>query len=89
VYRRRLALLQEVLAAVGVEAPLPDGGFYLWAPAPDGDAWSLAEALAARLGIVVTPGDTFGPAGRRHVRLAAVQPDERLALVADRARAPG
>lgn len=87
VYRRRLGVLRDVLARLGVDAPLPGGGFYLWAPAPGGDAWALAERLASRIGVIVTPGDTFVPAGADHVRLAAVQPDDRLALVAERAAA--
>ena len=82
VYRRRLARLREVLAAVGADAPLPEGGFYLWAPAPDGDAWGLAAVLAERAGVIVTPGETFGPDGAGHVRVAAVQPDDRIELAA-------
>jgi len=84
VYRRRLARLREVLAAVGVDAPMPDGCFYLWARAPDGDACALAATLAERAGVIVTPGETFGPDGAGFVRVAAVQPDERIELVARR-----
>jgi succinyldiaminopimelate transaminase len=84
VYRRRLERLRQVLAAVGVDAPMPDGGFYLWAPAPGGDAWALAATLAERAGIIVTPGETFGPDGAGHVRVAAVQPDDRIELAASR-----
>lgn len=84
VYRRRLERLRTILAAVGVEAPMPDGGFYLWAPAPGGDAWAVAGRLAAEAGVIVTPGETFGPAGAGHVRVAAVQPDDRIELVAQR-----
>ena len=84
VYRRRLARLREVLAAVGADAPMPAGGFYLWAPAPGGDAWALAASLAERAGVIVTPGETFGPAGAGFVRVAAVQPDERIELAAAR-----
>jgi aspartate/methionine/tyrosine aminotransferase len=84
VYRRRLDRLRAVLSAVGVEAPLPGGGFYLWVLAPDGDAWALAATLAERAGMIVTPGDTFGPGGAGFVRVAAVQPDERIELAARR-----
>ena len=51
----------------------PDSGFFVWTTAPggDGDAW--ARHLAARAGIVVMPGSAYGPAGRRHVRIAAVR----------------
>jgi succinyldiaminopimelate transaminase len=87
VYRRRLARLRDVLAACGATAPMPDGGFYLWAPAPDGDAWGLARELAQRAGIIVTPGETFGSAGTGYVRVAAVQPDDRIDLAAARVSA--
>lgn len=83
-YRRRLEVMAEALAAAGVECPLPDGAFYLWAPAPGGDAWGLARRLAAEGGCVVSPGEFYGPAGADHVRIAVVQPDEQLALVARR-----
>jgi aspartate/methionine/tyrosine aminotransferase len=73
-----------VLGALGVEAPLPGGGFYLWAPAPDGDAWALVRRLAADGGALVAPGEFYGPAGRGFVRVAVVQPDDRLELVARR-----
>ena len=35
-------LMRDALGAIGVKAPMPGGAFYLWAPAPDGDAWALA-----------------------------------------------
>ncbi len=82
VYRRRLERLRQVLAACGAAAPMPDGGFYLWAPAPDGDAWALAPAWPSGPAIIVTPGETFGPAGAGYVRVAAVQPDDRIELAA-------
>jgi succinyldiaminopimelate transaminase len=84
IYRARLELGQKVLSCLGVEAPLPEGGFYLWVPAPDGDAWGLTERLAREAGALVSPGEFYGEAGRHHVRVAMVQPDDRLAQVARR-----
>jgi len=83
-YHERLVRLREVLAAVGVEAAMPEGGIYLWAPAPGGDAWALAARLAAEAGLVVSPGEFYGPAGAGHIRVAAVAPMERIELVASR-----
>jgi len=85
VYRSRLRRLVEILASAGAVVSMPDGGFYLWMEAPDGDAWGLAGRLAETLGVIVTPGETFGTAGARFVRVAAVQPDDRIALVEQRA----
>ena len=52
-----------------------------------GDAGALAERLGREAGMVVSAGEFYGPAGSGHVRVAAVQPDERLEMVATRLRA--
>jgi succinyldiaminopimelate transaminase len=87
-YLERLEMFRAVLEASGAEASLPEGGFYLWARAPDGSGsdadWGFTERLAAEGGVLVSPGEFFGEAGRAHVRVAMVQPLERLELVARR-----
>jgi aspartate/methionine/tyrosine aminotransferase len=51
-------------------------------------SWILARALAEEAGVVVSPGtlygETPGDGSREHVRIAVVQPDERIELVASR-----
>jgi len=47
-------------------------------------AWALTEDLAVEGGLLVSPGDLYGPDGAGHVRMAVVQPMERLELAADR-----
>jgi len=88
-YWQRLVAMRDILACIGVDAPLPGGGFYLWAPAPGGDAWGFADSLAGRGGVLVSPGDIYGPPGAGHVRIAMVRPLERLDLVAERLSAGG
>jgi aspartate/methionine/tyrosine aminotransferase len=83
-YLRRLARLRQILEAADYPCELPAGAFYLWAPAPGGDAWAAARDLATRAGIVVSPGEFYGPAGADHFRVAAVQPDDRIELAASR-----
>jgi succinyldiaminopimelate transaminase len=81
-YLERLEYFAGVLGSrLSNPVALPGGGFYLWAGAPDGDAWGFAEQLASEGGVLVTPGDTFGAQGAGHVRVAMVQPMERLDLV--------
>jgi succinyldiaminopimelate transaminase len=86
-YRERLAFLGESLAGAGLPSPSPAGGFYLWVPVPtgwSGGGWAVAEALALGAGLLVSPGDLYGPDGAGFVRVAVVQPMERLELVARR-----
>jgi succinyldiaminopimelate transaminase len=79
-YRQRLTTLAPALAEwAGVDISLPDGGFYLWFDAVDG--WAFAERLAREGGALVSPGDFYGAGGVRHVRVAVVQPDDRIELI--------
>ncbi len=86
-YRERLVFVQQLLDGVGLTAPMPAGGFYLWVPVPPvmaGAGWALTEHLALTAGLLVSPGELYGPDGAGFVRLAVVQPMERLAVVGER-----
>ena len=54
----------------------PDGGFYLWVPAPGGDGWAWTHWLAEHGGVLVSPGSFYGESDRAtgYVRLAMVAP---------------
>ncbi len=82
-YRWRLERMASALTEwSGLEIPLPAGGFYLWFDAHDG--WEFAERLAATAGTLVSPGDFYGARGAQNVRVAVVQPEDRIELVARR-----
>jgi succinyldiaminopimelate transaminase len=82
-YRRRLERCAAVLGSwSGIDIPMPAGGFYLWFDA--GDGWAFAERLATEGGAIVSPGDFYGAGGANNVRVAVVQPDDRIELVARR-----
>jgi aspartate/methionine/tyrosine aminotransferase len=84
-YLRRLESMATTLSKwSGIDVPLPAGGFYLWFDA--GDGWDFAERLARDGGALVSPGDFYGAGGAQDVRVAVVQPEDRMALVADRLR---
>jgi aspartate/methionine/tyrosine aminotransferase len=84
-YAGRLARVRDALLGFGCSVEEPEGSFYLWA-SKEGmeDGWALAFELAERAGVVVSPGELYGDASDEFVRVAMVQPDERLALVCDR-----
>jgi aspartate/methionine/tyrosine aminotransferase len=69
-----------------------DGGpstFYLWLRPLGGeeeDGWSITRRLA-ETGLLVAPGDLYGPQGEAHVRLALSVPDDRLELTVARLEA--
>lgn len=82
-YLARLERMATVLSRWSdIEIPLPEGGFYLWFHV--GDAWEFTERLATEGGALVSPGDFYGEAGADYVRVAVVQPDTQIDLVASR-----
>jgi succinyldiaminopimelate transaminase len=78
---RRTALLMAVQAA-GMNADDTGAGLYLWATR-DESCWETVDWLADR-GILAAPGEFYGAAGARHVRLALTATDERIAAAAAR-----
>lgn len=83
-YQYRLQLLIDALVSRDVDVRFPEGSFYLWATQAGMDGWSLAAWLAETSGLIVSPGDLYGAPGHDFVRIAVVQPDDRLALAATR-----
>ena len=81
-YLRRRALLRPALEAAGFRIEHSEGSIYLWATR-DEDSRAAVEALAD-LGILVAPGEFYGPAAARHIRVALTAPDERVESAAQR-----
>ena len=76
VYGLRREVLLEAVARAGLRIDHSDAGLYLWATREE-DCWATVSELAGR-GILVAPGSFYGPAGRRHVRIALTATDERI-----------
>ncbi len=83
-YADRRSVLRAAFAAAGWTIDHSEAGLYLWITHPAHDCWSAAELLAAQGGILVAPGELYGAAGARHVRVALTATDERIAAAAQR-----
>jgi succinyldiaminopimelate transaminase len=81
-YLARRQLLIAALAAAGVRVDHSQAGLYLWV-SRDEPCWETVEWFAGQ-GILVAPGDFYGPAGSHHVRIALTAPDVRVAAAAGR-----
>jgi len=81
-YAGRRSVLLDAVRLAGFSVEHSEAGLYLWAtrgePCRDTVAW-LAER-----GILVAPGDFYGPAGARYVRVALTATDERITAAAER-----
>jgi succinyldiaminopimelate transaminase len=85
-YAARRDLLRPALAAAGWVIEHSAAGLYLWGSHPERDGWESVRVLAG-IGILVAPGEFYGPAGMRHIRVALTATDERIAAAAARLRA--
>jgi aspartate/methionine/tyrosine aminotransferase len=81
-YERRREQLRSALLAAGFRIDASQAGLYLWATRNE-ECWSTVDWLAER-GVLAAPGDFYGPAGSRHVRLALTATDERIAAACSR-----
>ncbi|MGK2881775.1 MAG: succinyldiaminopimelate transaminase [Mycobacterium sp.] len=81
-YAARRAMLLPALKSAGFTVDHSEAGLYLWStrgePCRDTVTWFAA------LGILVAPGDFYGPAGAQHVRMALTATDERFGAAAHR-----
>jgi succinyldiaminopimelate transaminase len=82
-YAARRARLRPALEAAGWRVDSSEAGLYLWAAHPDRDCRQSVELLA-EAGILVAPGEFYGPAGTGHIRVALTATDERIDAAAKR-----
>jgi len=81
-YARRRAMLLPALQSAGLTVDNSEAGLYIWGsrgePCRDTVAW-LAQS-----GILVAPGEFYGPRGSQHVRVALTATDERISAAVQR-----
>ncbi len=81
-YSRRRAVLLRALLDAGFTVDDSEAGLYLWATRGE-HCRDTVDWLAAR-GILVAPGDFYGPRGEQYVRVALTGTDERVDAAAAR-----
>lgn len=81
-YRLRRAALREAFEGAGFRIEHSEASLYLWATRGE-ECWGTVGDLAKR-GILVAPGEFYGPDGERFVRIAFTATDERVAAAVQR-----
>jgi aspartate/methionine/tyrosine aminotransferase len=83
-YAERRRYARSRLSEVGLVDAGGPSSFYVWARSSRGeDGWAVATRLAES-GMLVAAGDLYGEGGGGFVRIALVEPLERLELAFDR-----
>jgi succinyldiaminopimelate transaminase len=81
-YAARRRLLKRAFERAGFRIDHSEASLYLWATR-DEPCWDTVAALADR-GLLVAPGEFYGHAGARHVRVAFTATDERVDAAVER-----
>jgi len=85
VYARRRVRLRAAMEAAGYRIDHSEAGLYLWATA--GEPGRVTVRRLAEAGILVAPGDFYGPTGAQHVRVGLTATDERIEAAVERLKA--
>lgn len=86
-YRSRRDFLVEGLGSLGWEVPKTKATMYLWVPCPPGmGSTDFALGVLQQTGVVVTPGNAFGPGGEGYVRISLIADCDRLGEALGRLR---
>jgi aspartate aminotransferase len=69
-YREHLQVARDVLDEQGIPYLEPQGAFYVWVNVGCDDSDVFTEAFLREKQVSVAPGATFGPSGRRYIRVS-------------------
>jgi Aspartate/tyrosine/aromatic aminotransferase len=89
-YRQRRDVMMDGFRSLGWTSQAPHATMFVWLPVPpafDAQAWT--EHLIDKAGVVVSPGNAFGPGGRGFFRVSLIADVDVLSAAIDRLRAAG
>ncbi|WHY89933.1 LL-diaminopimelate aminotransferase [Neobacillus cucumis] len=79
IYKQRMLSMVEGFKSIGVKAEPPKGSFFIWAPVPKGyTSTEFVTNVLEQTGVILTPGNAFGPSGEGYFRVSLSVPSERL-----------
>ena len=87
-YRRRRALAEDIMHALGCTFDPRQAGMFLWGRIPDiyNNVEELTERVLHEARVFLTPGFIFGTNGARYIRISLCCKDERLREALERIR---
>lgn len=85
VYKERIEVMIAALKDIGIQVEKPKGTFFIWAPVPWGmTSAQFAEKMLDEAGVIITPGNAFGPSGEGFFRISLSVDTNRLKEAAER-----
>jgi len=79
IYQKRRDIIVDGFNEIGWKVDRPKASMYVWAPVPTRQSsFDFTVSLLQNAGVAVIPGSAFGKCGEGYIRIALVQPEERL-----------
>ncbi len=90
-YEKRRNVLYEAFNGIGWKIDKTPATMFSWLPLPEGYTSSVdfTMKLIDKTGVIVVPGSSFGESGNGFVRLAMVEPEERIIMAANEIKKSG
>ncbi|MBU6228140.1 MAG: aspartate aminotransferase [Cyanobacteria bacterium REEB459] len=89
-YSSRRDFLIDEFASLGWSVDRPRATMYLWVPCPSHlNSTDFAVSILEKTGVVVTPGNAFGPGGEGYIRVSLIADLDRLGEAMERLRQQG
>jgi LL-diaminopimelate aminotransferase len=84
-YQKRRDIIVDGFNELGWKVERPKASMYVWAPVPTKQSsFDFTVSLLQNTGVAVIPGSAFGRCGEGYVRIALVQPENRLTEAVNR-----
>ncbi|NCO65134.1 MAG: LL-diaminopimelate aminotransferase [Candidatus Aquicultor secundus] len=85
IYARRRDMVMEALGKIGLSARTSKATIYVWVKVPEGyTSASFATHILNKAGVVVSPGNAYGPSGEGFIRICLSVKDDQLAVALQR-----
>lgn len=79
IYQRRRDTVVETLNKIGLSVDNPQGTVFVWVAVPEGHtSQSFATLVLEKAGVVLSPGNAYGPSGEGYIRISLTVKDDRL-----------
>lgn len=79
IYQKRRDMVVGALEDIGINAIKPKATIYVWVPVPSGySSADFATHILEKVGVVVSPGNAYGPSGEGYIRISLSVKDHRL-----------
>ncbi|MFC1485173.1 LL-diaminopimelate aminotransferase [bacterium] len=88
IYQKRRDFFISEMKKIGWNVSVPEATFYIWTKTPNGySSQECAGKLLNEAGIVVTPGNGFGPSGQGYIRFSLTLSEDVIKKAIDKIKA--